>query len=119
MVGLPFCPAILFTSLSEGDRQRGSWCYLPCFVRWNALVSSIVRYGFLQVSLICAVVYHQSWALFFEMINFALSKSVACETKDFQKVLGDLIKCFKKGVHPMGGCFVEQRFQMILSIELV
>ena len=41
---------------------------------------------------------------------------MACETNDFENVLGDLLKCFKKVEHPMDDFFVERRFQMILSI---
>ena len=43
---------------------------------------------------------------------------MAYETKDFQKVLGDLFKKVfeKKGEHAMGGCFIERKFNMILSI---
>ena len=41
---------------------------------------------------------------------------MACETNDFQNVLGDFLKQLEKGEHPMDDCFVEWRFQMILSI---
>ena len=33
-------------------------------------------------------------------------------------MLGDLLKCFEKGEHPMDDCFVERLFQMILSIAV-
>ena len=41
---------------------------------------------------------------------------MACETSDFQNVLGDLTKGLEKCEHPMDDCFVERIFQMILSI---
>ena len=41
---------------------------------------------------------------------------MACKTKDFRIVFGDLLKGLEKGEHPMDGCFVERSFQMILSI---
>ena len=41
---------------------------------------------------------------------------MACETSDFQNVLGGLLKCLEKDEHPMDDCFVERIFQMILSI---
>ena len=56
------------------------------------------------------------WALSFDIIDFHLSKSMACGIKDFQKLLSDLLKRFEKGEHPMKDCFVERRFQRILSI---
>ena len=43
------------------------------------------------------------------MIKFVLSKSIACETKDFQMVFGNVLKCFKKAVHKMDDYFVELR----------
>ena len=58
----------------------------------------------------------ESCALSFDKIDFPLSKPMARETKDFQNVLGDLLKCSQKGEHPMNGCFVDRRFEMILSI---
>ena len=33
-------------------------------------------------------------------------------------MLGDLLHCFEKGEHPMDDCFVEQLFQMILSMAV-
>ena len=60
----------------------------------------------------------QSCALSLEKIDFALSKLMAFVTNDFENVLGDLFKCLEKGEHPMDDCFVERRFQMILSIAL-
>ena len=58
----------------------------------------------------------RSLALDFAFIDFLLSESMVCETWLFHKFLGDLLKCFRKVVHPMDGCLVERRFQMILSM---
>ena len=55
-------------------------------------------------------------ALPFDMVDFPLSKSMACETKKFLKVFGDKLKCFEIGVHQLDGCFFERRFQIFLSI---
>ena len=38
----------------------------------------------------------QSCAQSLDITDFPLSKLMACETSDFQNVLGDLIKCLEK-----------------------
>ena len=35
---------------------------------------------------------------------------MACETSDFQNVLGDLLKCLERSEHPMDVCFNERIF---------
>ena len=60
----------------------------------------------------------QYCALSFDSIDFPLSKLIAFETRDFQNVLVDLLKCYEKGQHPMDDCFVERTFQMIVSIAV-
>ena len=50
-----------------------------------------------------------------DIIDFPLSKLMACETSDFQKVLGDWLKCLEEGEHPMADCFVERIIEMIFS----
>ena len=56
----------------------------------------------------------RSCALSFETIEFPLSKLMACETKDIQYVLSDLLKSLiLKWEHQMDRGFVEGRLQMI------
>ena len=103
------------SSLGEGVRQRavGAICSALSVESLSySLLSGIVCSRYPSFAVVCS----KSWALCLDNVDFLLSKSIACEIKDSQNVLGDFLKCFEKGVHPMDGCFVELRFQMISSI---
>ena len=112
------CSSKPVTSLAERVWQWSSLEISIYFVRRVALVPSFLHCSVFQIAIFKCVVSPQSCALSFNRIDFPLSKLIEWETKNFQTVLGDLLKCFAKGENPMDDCFVERIFQIILSIAV-